>query len=101
MLPAHQLYCELVIPVPRYRHQRPTITVGKGWGICRFTHTSQACRARPRTMRHARICNSAPVLNEEQTPESSLCSHRSHNRVGSDVASAATVRPWGRWPGSR
>ena len=60
MLPAHQLYCELVIPVPRYRHQRPTITVGKGWGICRFTHTSQACRARPRTTRHAAPTPKAP-----------------------------------------
>jgi hypothetical protein len=87
MLPAHQLQGELAIPVPRYRHPRATITAGKGWDICRFTHTSQACRARPRTTRIARICNSAPVLNEEPTPESSLRGHRSHNRGGSDVAS--------------
>ena len=53
MLPAHQLQGELAISVPRHRHPRATITAGKGWGICRFTHTSQACRARPRTTRHA------------------------------------------------
>ena len=90
MLPEYQLKGELVISVPRHRHPRATITAGKGWGICRFTHTSQACRARPRTTRHA-----AP------TPESSLRGHCSQNRVGSDVASPATVRPWGTWPGSR
>jgi len=101
MLPAHQLQGELAIPVPRNRQPRATTTAGKGWGICRFTHTSQACSARPRTTRHARICNGAPVLNEAPIPESSLRGHRSRNRVGSDVASAATVRPWGRWPGSR
>ncbi len=86
MLPAHQLQGELAISVPRHRHPRETITAGKGWGICRFTHTSQACRARPRTTRHAAL-----------TPESSLRGHCSQNRVGSDVASPATVRPWGRW----
>jgi hypothetical protein len=90
MLPEYQLKGELVISVPRHRHPRATITAGKGWGIWRFTHTSQTCRTRPRTTRHA-----AP------TPESSLRGHRSQNRVGSDVASPATVRPWGRWPGSR
>ena len=41
MLPAHQLQGELAISVPRHRHPRATITAGKGWGICRFTHTSQ------------------------------------------------------------
>ena len=71
-------------------HTRATITAGKGWGICQFTQ-SQACRARPRTMRHARICNGAPVLIEAPTPESSLRGHRSHNCVGSDVASVATA----------
>ena len=90
MLPAHQLQGELAISVPRHRHPRATITAGKGWGICRFTHTSQACRARPRTTRHA-----------PPNPESSLRGHQSQNRVGSDVASPAMVRPWGRWPGSR
>ena len=75
MLPVHQLQGELAISVPRHRHPRATITAGKGWGICRFTHTSQACRARPRTTRHA-----AP------TPESSLRGHRSQNRLGSATA---------------
>ena len=28
------------ISVPRHRHPRETITAGKGWGICRFAHTS-------------------------------------------------------------
>ena len=97
MLPAHQLQGELAISVPRYRHLRATITAGEGWGICRFT-PSQACRARPRATRHARMCNGAPVLNEAPTPESSLRGHRSHNRVGSDVASAATA--WTCWSGS-
>jgi hypothetical protein len=44
---------------------------GKGWGICLFT-PSQACCTRLRTMRHASICNGAPVLNEAPTSESSL-----------------------------
>ena len=61
MLPEYQLKGELVISVPRHRHPRATITAGKGWGIWRFTHTSQACRARPRTTRHARTCNGASV----------------------------------------
>ena len=75
MLPEYQLQGELVISVPRHRHPRAAITVGKGWGIWRFTHTSQTCRTRPRTTRHA-----AP------TPESSLRGHRSQNRVGSATA---------------
>ena len=41
MLPVHQLQGELAISVPRHRHLHATITAGKGWGICRFTHTSQ------------------------------------------------------------
>ena len=49
MLPVHQLQGELAISVPRHRHLHATLTAGKGWGICRFTHTSQACRARPRS----------------------------------------------------
>jgi hypothetical protein len=81
MLPEYQLKGELVISVPRHRHPRATITAGKGWGIWRFTHTSQTCRTRPRTTRHA-----AP------TPESSLRGHRSQNRVGSDVGSATAVK---------
>ncbi len=85
MLPEYQLQGELVISVPRHRHPRATITTGKGWGICRFTHTPQACRARPRTTRHA-----------AQTPESSLSGHRSQNRVGSDVGSATAVKT--SWP---
>ena len=93
MLPAHQVKGELAIPVHTYRHRRATITAGKGWGICRFTHTSQACRARPRTTRHARICNGAPVLNEARTQENSLRGHRSHNRGGSDVTSGCWSLP--------
>ena len=38
--------------------------------------------------------------NAAPTPESSLRGHRSQNRVGSDVASPATVRPWVDGPGA-
>ena len=87
-MPAHQLQGELAISVPSHRHPRGQ-SPRAGWGICRFTHTSQACRTRPRTTRHA-----AP------TPESSLRGHCSQNRVGSDVASPATVRLWVDGPGA-
>ena len=64
MLPAHKLQGELAIPVPRYRHPRATITAGKGWGICRFTHTSQTCRARTRNAArpHLQRCDRAERL---------------------------------------
>jgi hypothetical protein len=102
MLPAHQLQGELAIPVLRYRHPRTTITAGQGWGICRFTHTSQACRARPRTTWHARICNGAPVLNEARTPENSLRDDRSHNLVLASGCWSLPVRyPWGQKNHSR
>ena len=102
MLPEYQLQGELVISVPRHRHPRAAITVGKGWGICRFT-PSQACCARPGT-RHVRICNGAPVLNEAPTPESSLQSQPrwlgrrrlSCNCVDMFVREQVTTAPGGR-----
>ena len=85
MLPVHQLQGELAISVPRHRHPRATITAGRIGHLEVYTHVTGV----PRPSAH----NAAP------TPE--LRGHRSQNRVGSDVASPATVRPWGRWPGSR
>ena len=87
MLPVHQLQGELAISVPRHRHPRATITACRMGHLDVYTHVTGV----PRPSAH----NAAP------TPESSLRGHRSQNRVGSDVASPATVRPWGRWPGSR
>ena len=87
MLPAHQLgrvsdfSTEAQAPA-RDNHR------GQGMGHLQvYTYVTGV----PRPSAH----NAAP------TPESSLRGHRSQNRVGSDVASPATVRPWGRWPGSR
>jgi len=56
---------ELAIPVPRYRHPRATIAAGKGWGICRFTHTSQACRVSPLVPR--------PPAHNTARPHLQLC----------------------------
>jgi hypothetical protein len=141
MLPEYQLQGELVISVPRHRHPRATITVGKGWGrrggdmlpeyqlqgkLVTFSTEAQAPARdnhrgqgmghlevythvtgvqRPSAHNTARSPDTRKLL--ARPPQSNprglgrRLGHRSQNRVGSDVASPATVRPWGRWPGSR
>ena len=66
--PAHQLQGELAISVPRHRHPRATITAGKGWGICRFTHTSQARgdQPPPQTASCSKVPSLArPIYNQQ------------------------------------
>ena len=103
MLPAHQLQGELAISVQRHRHLRATITAGRMGHLEVYTHVTDV--PHPSAHNAARSPDTRKLL--ARPPQSKprglgrRFGHRSQNRVGSDVASPATVRPWGRWPGSR